>query len=172
MPPPELTRGRHWWTVAYGARTRLHRRQGPPPLGRLLAAETAGAACVLALTAVLVQSPPAAQAYAARAATRSVRFPSGLVTVRLPSTARGVDGGDVTISTTDGRPRDVPEVKASWTQPHLGIGPLPARFARTGPGHYRASWPPLPVTGTWRLTITIRTTDIAETTVRTRLPIR
>jgi copper transport protein len=163
-------------TVAYLARVRLRRadRSGLR-LGRLLAAETAGVAVVLALTAVLVQSPPAAQAYAARPVTRSARFHSGrdagLFTVRLPNAARGVDGGHVIIRSEDGRLRDVLEMKASWTQLRLGIGPLPVRFSRTGPGHYQASWPSLPVPGTWRLALTIRTTDIDETTVRTQLAI-
>jgi copper transport protein len=161
-------------TFAYLARSRLRRRPRPR-LGHLLAAETAAAAIVLALTAVLVASPPAAQAYAAQPLTRSLRFRSGtetgLLTIRFPKTTRGVDTGDLTVHTAAGRPLDVPELQASWTQPHLGIGPLPARFTHTGTGRYRASWPPLPTTGTWRLTMTIRTTDIDESTVRTQVPV-
>jgi hypothetical protein len=49
----------------------------------------------------------------------------------------------------------------------LRIGPLPARFTRTAPGHYHADWPPLPVTGSWRLTITLGPAAAAQT----RLPI-
>ncbi|MEV5747101.1 copper resistance protein CopC [Actinoallomurus sp. NPDC052308] len=161
--------------AARRVRARLRGADGRRP-GRMLAVETAGAASVLALTAVLVQSPPAAQAYAARPATRSVRFQaggdSGRLTVRLPNAARGLGRGDLTVRAPDRRARDVPQITASWTLPRLAIGPLPARLTRTGTGRFAASWPPLPAAGPWRLSVTIRTSEIDETTVRAELRIR
>lgn len=125
------------------------------------------AAVVLALTAVLVQSPPADQAYAARSATLSARFQNGRVSVRLPATTRGVSGGEVSLQT--GRPPA--GLTGSWTHPRLRVGPLPVQFTPAGPGRYRASWPPLPLAGTWRLTLTVRLSDGGSATVQIQRPI-
>ncbi|MEV5704180.1 CopD family protein [Actinoallomurus sp. NPDC052274] len=126
--------------AARRVRARLRGADGRRP-GRMLAVETAGAASVLALTAVLVQSPPAA--YAARPVTRSVGFQSGgdsgRLTVRLPHAARGLDRGDITVRRTGapatsrrsrppGRSRARPSARSRYGSP----APEPASSRRAG----------------------------------------
>lgn len=166
-------------TVASRSRARLHRLRGPATtLRRLVATEAVGACAVLALTAGLVESQPAIQQYAARPTTRTTHFsaggPAGAgdLTIRLPNTARGLGTADLTVLSAGGQPRDVPELQAAWTQRARGIGPLAAHLTRTGTGHYHATWAPLPVGGSWQLALTIRTSDIDQTTTRITIHIR
>jgi copper transport protein len=125
------------------------------------------AAVTLALTTVLAVVRPAAQEQAGRPVTRSGRFNAGagVLEVRLPRTSRGVDAADLTVL-IGGRPLDLPGLQAAWSQPAIGVGPLPVRFTRVGTGRYRLDWPPLPIAGRWRLLITSGSNGAVETTWR------
>ncbi|HEU5160424.1 MAG TPA: copper resistance protein CopC [Streptosporangiaceae bacterium] len=125
----------------------------------IAAAGTVLVALVLALSTALAEVEPAALARAARPATAAARFDAGgdagtgVLRMRLPRTLRGVDQADLTFL-SGGRPRDLAGPRAAWTQPVIGVGPLPVRFTRVGTGRYRLDWPPLPVAGPWRLRLT------------------
>jgi copper transport protein len=143
--------------VRLSGRLRASDGSGSAGARRLAAAGTALAAVVLALTTVLAEVRPAAQERANRPVTGSARFNvgagAGTMEVRLPRTLRGVNAAGLTV-VAGGRPQDIPGFRGAWTQPDIGVGPLPVRFTPVGAGRYRLDWPPLPVAGRWRLRIT------------------
>jgi copper transport protein len=161
--------------VAFFSRRMLRRRR-TGTLARLVAIESAGALCVVAVTALLVELQPAGTALAAEPVTLTGRYDSGgargTVRLRLPNRARGLTTGTITIRDAAGRPRDVAEVRVAWSLPRRGIGPIAARVGRDGPGRYTADTAPITAAGTWRIAITVRTGDIDEATVRLSQPIR
>lgn len=164
-------------SVAFFSRRTLRRRAtGPGPLARLVTIETAGALTVLVVTALLVEMEPAAKALAAEPVTLTGRYGSGAqgggVRVRLPNQARGLSSATVAVSDAAGHPRDVPEVDVRWSLAQRGIGPITARVAHAGPGRYTAVTAPITVTGRWRIAVTVRTSDIDETTLQLSQPIR
>jgi len=158
-------------SVAFFSRRTLRRRR-PGVLTRLVAIETAGTLTVVAATALLVEMEPAAKALAAEPVTLTAHYGSGDLRLRLPGQARGLSSATVEIRDTGGRPRDVPEVEVRWSLPRRGIGPIDARVGRTGTGRYTAVTAPLTAAGRWRVAITVRTSDIDETTVHLSPTIR
>jgi copper transport protein len=154
--------------VAFFSRRMLRRRR-TATLGRLVAVETAGALCVVAVTAVLVELEPAGKALAAEPVTLTGRYDSGgergSVRLRLPSRARGLSTSTLTVRDVAGGPHDVPELDVEWSLPQRGIGPIAARVGHDGPGRYTADTAPITVAGRWRITITVRTSDIDEAAV-------
>jgi copper transport protein len=166
-------------SVAFFSRRTLRRRAGatvPGLLPRLVAAETAGAVAIVAVTALLVEMEPAAKALAAEPVTLTGRYDSGgdhgNVRLRLPSRARGLSSATIAINDADGRPRDVPGLDVQWSLPKRGIGPIDARVGHDGTGRYTAVTAPITATGRWRIAITIRTSDIDETTIQLSQTIR
>ena len=168
-------------SVAFFSRRTLRRRAGPQStsrLGSLVAIEAAGGIAVVAVTALLVEMTPAAQALAAKPVTLTARFATGSpdgtgdVRVRLPDRAPGLSTATVTVRDAAGRLRDVPELDVAWSLPERHIGPITARVGHEGTGRYTARTAPISATGRWRIAITIRTTDIDETTVNLSQTIR
>jgi copper transport protein len=161
--------------VAFFSRRMLRRRR-TVTLGRLVAIETAGALCVVAVTAVLVELEPAGKALAAEPVTLTGRYDSGgahgSVRLRLPSRARGLSTSTLTVRDAAGRLRDVRELDVEWSLPQRGIGPIAARVGHDGPGRYTAGTAPIVAAGRWRITITVRTSDIDEATVELSQTIR
>ena len=161
--------------VAFFSRRMLRRRR-IDVLARLVAIETAGALCVVAVTALLVELEPAGKALAAEPVTLTGRYDSGgehgSLRLRLPNQTRGLSQSTLTVRDAAGRPHDVPEVAVEWSLPRRGLGPIAARVGHDGPGHYTAITAPITVAGRWRIAITIRTSDIDETTVQMSQPIR
>lgn len=68
-----------------------------------------------------------------------------------------------------GQPTDPPEVAASVSRDR--IGPLPVRLDTVASGQ-RLGRIDVPVPGTWKLAITVRTSDIDESTTTINVPIR
>lgn len=60
---------------------------------------------------------------------------------------------------------DVPEVKIAFTLESKDIGPLPAAPVRLTEGHWTATGLQLPIAGDWKVAVTVRTSDIDQTTV-------
>ncbi|MFJ3161626.1 FixH family protein [Streptomyces kanasensis] len=93
--------------------------------------------------------------------------PSGTGTVRL-NLDPGRSGGNslrVAVDGPDGRPRDVAELKVSFTLDAQQIGPLPVPLERDAPGRWTARSAQLPMPGDWRMRVTVRTSDIDQTTI-------
>ncbi|OLE27905.1 MAG: hypothetical protein AUG49_03900 [Catenulispora sp. 13_1_20CM_3_70_7] len=145
-------------------------------LRRSVAVETAVAAAVLALTAALVNTEPAREAYTAPVST-TVAFdthgPHGTGTIEVVVTpARlGADSFHLSVLGPTGGAEAIPELRAALRLPSHAIGPLPVALTDAGPGHYTAT-APIPIAGSWQLVLTVRTSDIDETTVTVPIDIR
>ncbi|MFD5410887.1 copper resistance CopC/CopD family protein [Streptomyces nojiriensis] len=153
-------------------------------LRRSVLAEAAIAVILLAVTTVLTSTEPGrtveretgrgstATAVPDRAVKITLPFdtssPNGKGSVRLE-----LDPGRVGANTlhlwadsADGTPFDLPEIKVAFTLPAKDIGPLPLVPEQAAPGHWTASGVQLPLAGEWRIDVTVRTSDIDQTTVQ------
>jgi copper transport protein len=153
-----------------------------PALRRTVLIEAGIAATVLALTAILVNAEPGrtAEAAALAAAAGPVQAHltfdtggpngTGSLDVRVDPARTGPDTLLVTVRAPDGAARDVAELRAELTLPARHLGPLAVPVDRQGPGRYQGT-EQIPIAGDWQLALTVRTSDIDETTVRLPLTV-
>jgi copper transport protein len=153
-------------------------------LRRSVLAEVGVAVALLAVTTVLTSTEPGrTEEEAARASTgASAPAAEGPVTLSLPfdtggrngkGTVRmdidpgrtGANGLHLWIDGPDGQPMDVPEVKLALTLKSKDIGPLPVLPDRLTEGHWTASGIRIPMAGDWTVAVTVRTSDIDQTTI-------
>ncbi|MFJ7157496.1 copper resistance CopC/CopD family protein [Streptomyces sp. NPDC101118] len=159
---------------------------GRAGLRRSVLTEAGVAVVLLAVTTVLTSTEPgrAAEQEAGRStATNSTAVPNRPIKVTLPFDTGGEDGqgsarleldpgrtGSNTLhlwlARTNGKPLDAPEVKVAFTLPAKDIGPLPLVPDHASTGHWTASGVQLPLAGTWRIDVTVRTSDIDQVTVQ------
>ncbi|MGW2472316.1 copper resistance CopC/CopD family protein [Streptomyces sp. NPDC001665] len=158
---------------------------GRSGLRRSVLAEVGVAVALLAVTTVLTSTEPGrTQEEAARSSSSAAAGPvdSGPVNLALPFDTGGANGkGTVRMDIDPGRtganvihlwiedpakkPMDVPEVKIAFTLESKDIGPLPAVPVRLTEGHWTATGLQLPIAGDWKVAVTVRTSDIDQTTV-------
>ncbi|MET7734844.1 copper resistance protein CopC [Streptomyces sp. NPDC005402] len=158
-------------------------------LRRSVLAEAGVAVVLLAVTTVLTQTEPGRteeDAKAAKAASSSSSSSSsagsGAVTLDMSFDTGGTDGkGVVTVDfdparvggnemhvyvqRSNGRAFDIPEVKVALTLEAKKIGPLAVTPDRIATGHWSASNVQIPMAGDWKVAVTVRTSDIDQTTV-------
>ncbi|MET9884623.1 copper resistance protein CopC [Streptomyces sp. NPDC006430] len=158
-------------------------------LRRSVLAEAGVAVALLAATTVLTSTEPGRTAERAggreTAATAVPNRPikitlpfdtgsekgKGAVRVELDPGRVGANSLHVWVDDPDGNPLDVPELKVAFTLPAKDIGPLPVVPERAAPGHWSASGVQLPLAGEWRIDVTVRTSDIDQTTVQKNVKI-
>ncbi|MEU8839596.1 copper resistance protein CopC [Streptomyces roseus] len=173
------------------ARERQARDADPARAGlrRSVLAEAGVAIALLAVTTVLTSTEPgrtAEQASGRDAVATAV--PNRAIKITLPFDTGGQNGkGSVRVEVDPGRvganslhvwvddpqgqPLDIPEIKVAFTLPAKDIGPLPLLPERAAPGHWSASGVQLPLAGEWRIDVTVRTSDIDQTTVQKNVKI-
>ncbi|MFF9490053.1 copper resistance CopC/CopD family protein [Streptomyces sp. NPDC014676] len=156
-------------------------------LRRSVLAEAGIAVVLLAVTTVLTQTEPGrteqeAAAAASASSSASTGQGTGAVTLNMPFDTGGENGkGVVTIDLDparvgdndmhvyvegpDGQAVDIPEVKVALTLSAKDIGPLPVVPDRITTGHWSASGVQIPMTGDWKVEVTVRTSDIDQVTV-------
>ncbi|MCX5255979.1 copper resistance protein CopC [Streptomyces canus] len=160
-------------------------------LRRSVLAEAGVAVVLLAVTTVLTQTEPGRteeDAKAAKAASSSsssssdASGSSGALTLDMSFDTGGTDGkGVVTVDfdparvggnemhvyvqRSNGRAFDIPEVKVALTLEAKKIGPLTVTPDRIATGHWSASNVQIPMAGDWKVAVTVRTSDIDQTTV-------
>ncbi|MFF1558085.1 copper resistance protein CopC [Streptomyces sp. NPDC058279] len=163
---------------------------GRAGLRRSVLAEAAVAVALLAVTTVLTSTEPGrtAELETGRGSAASTAVPNRPVKITLPfdtggpqgkGTVRlelapgrvGANGLHLWAENADGQPLDLPEVKISFTLSAKEIGPLPVLPERAAPGHWSADGVQLPLPGEWRIDITVRTSDIDQTTVQKNVKI-
>ncbi|WP_030292505.1 copper resistance CopC/CopD family protein [Streptomyces katrae] len=153
-------------------------------LRRSVLAEAGVAVVLLAVTTVLTGTEPgrtaeqtssrdsAATAVPNRAIKITLPFDSGgengkgSVRVELDPGRVGANSLHVWVDDPEGKPLDIPEIKVAFTLSAKDIGPLPLIPERAAPGHWSASGVQLPLSGEWRIDVTVRTSDIDQTTVQ------
>ncbi|MER5629307.1 copper resistance CopC/CopD family protein [Streptomyces nitrosporeus] len=175
------------------AATRQRRARDADPdrsgLRRSVLVETGIAVVLLAVTTVLTSTEPGrTEEEAARSgAAAAAPVTGGPVGLSLPFDTGGVNGkGTVRLDIDPGRTgandvhlwidgpdgaMDVPEVKLALTLEARDIGPLPVVPDRIAAGHWAASGVRIPMAGDWDLSVTVRTSDIDQTTVDTNVKI-
>ncbi|MFI8390193.1 copper resistance protein CopC [Streptomyces sp. NPDC085540] len=153
-------------------------------LRRSVLAEAAIAVILLAVTTVLTSTEPGrtVEQETGRGSTATA-VPDRAVKITLPFDTGGPNGkgsvrfeldpGRVGANTVhlwadsaDGSPFDLPEIKVAFTLPAKDIGPLPLVPEQVAPGHWTASGVQLPLAGEWRIDVTVRTSDIDQTTIQ------
>jgi copper transport protein len=143
------------------ARRRLRSRI--TDLGRVVAAEAVAGVAVVAVTAVLVGTPPAS---AARLASETAVVAGALrVQVDVDPARSGVNQLHVYYTGEGSKAVDVAEVRARFFH---GGEVVAVDVPRKSLGHYEELHVPLPASGTWRLELVTRTSDVdSHTTVLT-----
>jgi copper transport protein len=154
-------------------------------LRRSVLAETGVAVVLLAVTTVLTSTEPGrTEEEAARAGGSQAvaAVPEGPTEITMPFDTGGQNGkGTVRLSldparsganemhlrlaTPDGKPLDVPEVKVAFTLKAKQIGPLPIIPDRVAKGLWSANALQIPMPGEWEVKVTVRTSDIDQTTI-------
>ncbi|MFF0221765.1 copper resistance CopC/CopD family protein [Streptomyces sp. NPDC004629] len=156
-------------------------------LRRSVLAEAGVAVVLLAVTTALTQTEPGrteveAQAAQSSSASSSASDPSGALTLDMPFDTGGKDGKGlvridldparvggnelhVYVQRPNGRAFDIPEVKIAFTLDAKKIGPLPVTPDHITTGHWSASGVQIPMAGDWKIAVTVRTSDIDQTTV-------
>ncbi|WP_406400993.1 copper resistance protein CopC [Streptomyces sp. NBC_00879] len=153
-------------------------------LRRSVLAEAGIAVVLLAVTTILTSAEPGRteeEAANASGSQAAAAVPNGPTEIRLPFDTGGKNGkGTVRLSldpATSGanvmhvwiyspelKPMDVPEVKVSFTLKAKQIGPLPITPDRVAKGHWSADAVQIPMPGDWQVQVTVRTSDIDQTT--------
>ncbi|WP_225641874.1 copper resistance protein CopC [Streptomyces werraensis] len=176
--------------AAEAARQKRLRDADPNRFGlrRSVLAEAGVAVVLLAVTTVLTQTEPGRTEQDARAAAAtsssasatgqgsgavSLTMPfdtggkngKGVVSIDLDPAQAGANALHVYVEGPDGTPVDVPEVKIALTLAAQDIGPLPVAPDRIATGHWSASGVQIPMTGDWKVEVTVRTSDIDQVTV-------
>ena len=141
-------------------------------LRRSVAAEVAGGAAVLAVTALLVNAVPGRTALAMPFSTT---LAAGRVDVDVtvdPAKAGPTDVHVYTLERADGAVKDIGAVTAVLRPPGGRGHTITAPLRRAGPGHYSAYGVELPVPGRWRLDVAVRVDGTEELRGRATIPVR
>ncbi|GAA3488347.1 copper resistance CopC/CopD family protein [Streptomyces cremeus] len=153
-------------------------------LRRSVLLEAGVAVVLLAVTTVLTGTEPgrtelkeagrgtaAAPAVADRPVDLTLPFDTGGAngkgTVRLQVTPgrTGSNALHVWANSPDNKPVDAPELKVAFTNEDKQIGPLPVVPDKLAAGHWSANGVQIPIAGSWKIDVTIRTSDIDQVTV-------
>lgn len=145
-------------------------------LRRSTGLEVVLASGVLAVTAMLVNAPPARTAFAAPVSA-TVAFDTGgphgkgSVQVFVSPAKAGNDLVHIEVVDASGQPEVVPQLTAALSLPDRQLGPLPISLDGAGTSHFYATTA-IPLAGRWQLAVTVRTDEISETTVTVPVTIR
>jgi copper transport protein len=141
-------------------------------LRRSVGLEVAIAAVVLAVTAVLVSTPPARASYD-RPFTATVQLATGgTARLSLAPARRGANTVDVYVFDTAGKLRDARQVTLTAALPSEQIGPLPLSLTRIDTGHYRSTGASLPLPGRWAFVVRVRTSEFDTSVAGADVPVR
>jgi copper transport protein len=147
-----------------------------PALRRSVLVEVAVAAVVLALSAVLVGTPPA-RAEVDRPVDVMLPLqgsagPSGSVQISVDPARAGANTLHVYLFDDSGRLTQPAAISVTLTEPAQGVGPLDVDLQPAGPGHYVGDGMTIPGAGTWTLAVDVRLDEFTATTASTDFPVR
>lgn len=135
-----------------------------------VAAEAMIASAVLAVTAVLVNTPTARETFtrpASAAASFNTGGPGGRgsISVTMTPAVLGPNQIRVSLTGTTGRPYRPQQIQMSLDLPTRHLGPLAVALTPAGPGRYASAAVTVTITGQWQVRITVRSDAFDETTV-------
>ncbi|MEN3269433.1 FixH family protein [Pseudonocardia sp.] len=166
--------------VASVSRRAVHRTAGAATtLRRTVLVEAVIAVAVVGVTAMLVNADPgrAAEAAAHQGPVRAtLRYDTGgpggtgTVDVVVSPARTGPDTVAVTVHGPSGPLLDPAELDVELSLPDRNLGPFRLDVTHGSTGRYEASGQ-IPLAGQWQVALTVRTSDIDETTVRLPLEI-
>ena len=147
-----------------------------PALRRSVLVEVTVAAVVLALSAVLVGTPPARSELDRPV---DVMLPlqgsagaSGSVQVSVSPARVGANTLHVYLFDDSGRLTQPATISVTLTEPSQDIGPFDVDLAPAGPGHYVGDGMAIPGAGTWTLAVSVRLDEFTATSASTDFPVR
>jgi copper transport protein len=147
-----------------------------PALRRSVLVEFAVAAVVLAVSAVLVGTPPARSAVAQPVDVllplQSSAGASGSVQVSVDPARPGPNTLHVYLFDDAGRLTQPAGITVTLTEASQDIGPIDVDLQPAGPGHYIGDGMNIPGPGTWTLAVSVRLDEFTATTARTEFPVR
>jgi copper transport protein len=147
-----------------------------PVFRRSVLVEVALAAVVLALTAVLVGSPPAASAASQPVdVTLPLQTSSGAdgsVEVSVAPASPGANSLHLYLFDRDGQLTQPAGITVSLRNEAAGIGPLQVPLQPAGPGHYVADAMDVPGAGSWTVSVEVRTDPFTAAVASTTFPVR
>ncbi|UOY03643.1 copper resistance CopC/CopD family protein [Blastococcus sp. PRF04-17] len=147
-----------------------------PALRRSVLVEVVVAAAILALSAVLVGTPPARSAVAEPVDVvlplEGRAGPSGSVQISLDPARPGPNTLHVYLFDDTGRLTQPADLDVSLTEQAQEIGPLDVDLQPAGPGHYVGDGTAIPGAGTWTLSVSVRLDEFTATTASTTFPVR
>ncbi|MGY1814398.1 copper resistance CopC/CopD family protein [Blastococcus sp. SYSU D00820] len=145
-------------------------------LRRSVLVELGLGAVVLALSAVLVGSPPArataAQPVDVTLPLESTAGEAGNVQVSLDPARPGANTLHVYLFDTAGQLAQPEDIRVTLTEPEQEIGPLELELEPAGPGHYVGDGVSVPGAGTWTLSVSVRLDDFTAGVASTQFPVR
>jgi copper transport protein len=145
-----------------------------PSLGvlrRSVGAEVAIAVVVLGITALLVNTVPAEDAYDP---TFSAEVHGAELLARVEVDPAKAGPTDIVVDTLDhgGTPIEPVGVTASLSLPGRDIGPLPVELTPDGTGHYVAEGTEIPFPGAWELALDVRLGEFDQETLTTSITVK
>jgi copper transport protein len=157
--------------VALVGRRRLSRRSREgSALVRPVVVELGLGVVVLGVSAVLVSSMPAWQAYRPQhTATVGAVTLTGerlVLQVRVGPTRPGLQTLDLHVTDGIGRPAAFDSASAVLTNPELGLGPIAVALTGDGRGAARAEAVAVPAPGRWQLVVYLRTSVVTTYVAR------
>jgi copper transport protein len=145
-------------------------------LRRSVLVEAGLAAVVLALSAVLVGTPPAratvAEPVDVTLALQSAAGEDGSVQISLDPARTGANTLHVYLFDEAGQLIQPEDIRVTLTEPGQEIGPLAVDLEPAGPGHYVGDGVVVPSAGTWTLAVSVRLDEFTATTASTDFPVR
>jgi copper transport protein len=147
-----------------------------PVLRRSLLVEAGVGACILALSAVLVGTPPARSALAQPVDVvlplQGSAGPEGSVQISVDPARPGPNTVHIYLFDDAGRLTQPADIRVTLAERQQGIGPLDVDLEPAGPGHYVADGLTIPGPGTWTLAVSVRLGEFTATTASTDFPVR
>jgi copper transport protein len=147
-----------------------------PALRRSLLVEAGVGACILALSAVLVGTPPARAAVAQPVDVvlplQGSAGPEGSVQISVDPARPGPNTVHIYLFDDAARLTQPADIRVTLAERQQGIGPLDVDLEPAGPGHYVADGLNIPGAGTWTLAVSVRLGEFTATTASTDFPVR
>jgi copper transport protein len=147
-----------------------------PALRRSVLVELAVGLVVLALSAVLVGTPPAraevAQPVDVTLPVQTAAGQDGSVQVSVDPAAAGANTLHLYLLDERGQLTQPVDIRVTLTEEAQEIGPIDVALEPAGPGHYVGDGMAIPGAGTWTLAVTVRLDEFTAGTATTTFPVR